>query len=398
MSLIMTDLEQLQQGLPPLDNTLLEEMTLANELWLEKFKTHYLDNYLPLGGSKVKILVGSAGSGKTHLLRMVKKYAQDMGYLTVLLNMRETDLKFSDMVRLYQTIAGNINQELLRGLCRKVAEELGYSIEEYDGSGSILPLLMEKEGLNRQKAIREVRKKAQIVFSNSDLSPAFQIFAYSIVRQRMVEEEDNFIDDCWKWFKGNKLEIVEKKRTKLFDRLTKPNARVWLYSLIRLIRLAGKTGAIFLVDNLEFITERDPQTNRLYYTPNAIKDTFELIRQLIDDGEVLPNFLLVLSGRREILDDELRGLLSYRPLLDRLETGLVKIDQFNPFADIVDMDEHLKMAGGSEFAEQAARKLLGILQQNGFRLGAKKIKLPKNTGELRRQIMETALLAEKEAN
>jgi chromosomal replication initiation ATPase DnaA len=33
--------------------------------------TRYLKNYIAQGGSKVKLLVGGQGTGKTHLLRVV---------------------------------------------------------------------------------------------------------------------------------------------------------------------------------------------------------------------------------------------------------------------------------------------------------------------------------------
>ena len=74
--------------------------------------------------------------------------------------------------------------------------------------------------------------------------------------------------------------------------LTKSNAHQWLYSLIRMMRLAGKAGLVVVVDDGEALTEPDPGTGRHFYTPNRAKDTFEFIRQLIDDAELLADAVL----------------------------------------------------------------------------------------------------------
>ena len=63
------DIEDILSGQPPLNDELLTMMTLGRELWLERVREYYLANYIGSGGSKVEFLVGSEGSGKTHLVR-----------------------------------------------------------------------------------------------------------------------------------------------------------------------------------------------------------------------------------------------------------------------------------------------------------------------------------------
>ena len=60
------DLQNLRQGIPPASVELLSAMTLGREHWLDRFKEHYLKNYIASGGSKVKVLIGREGTGKTH--------------------------------------------------------------------------------------------------------------------------------------------------------------------------------------------------------------------------------------------------------------------------------------------------------------------------------------------
>ena len=77
------DIEDLRSGQPPLNEEFLSRMTLGRELWLDHIRDHYLANYIASGGSKVKVLVGDAGSGKTHLLRCIQQDAKTLGYETV---------------------------------------------------------------------------------------------------------------------------------------------------------------------------------------------------------------------------------------------------------------------------------------------------------------------------
>lgn len=389
------NLAVLRRGQPPEDTRWLEAMTAGREWWLDRFREHYLRNYIRQGGSKVKVLVGGEGTGKTHLLRCVAADAQALGYIVVFLNLRELTWRLSNIVEFYKAVAARVDREdLARGLCRRVAGVLGYTPEEYDGSGSILPLLVEKERLFLSQAKQELRKAAMQVLGGSDLSLSFSTLAYTLVSARMGMESPGSLDACWKWVAGEKLEAAERKRSRLYDRLTRTNGRVWLYALISLLRLSGKTGVVVLIDNVDVILERSPETGRFLYSPNLSKDTHELIRQLIDDVELLEHFVLLLSGRREVLTDEHRGFASYEALWMRLQSGLAPAPHFNPWADIVDVDRHLDAAGGAAFAQKVGQRLQQWLQDQGIPRRFRPIPPLTTASPLRQVVMETALMTE----
>ncbi len=274
MSDLLQNLALLRSGQPPEDTAWLKAMTAGRECWLDRFGEHYLENYIRHGGSKVKVLIGSEGSGKTHLLRCVAADAEHLGYMVVSLSLRELTWRLSNIVELYRAVAARVDrEELVRGLCRRVASVLGYSSEEYDGSGSILPLLVEKEGFTYQQANRELRTAAMRAMRDSGLSLPFSTFAYTLVSARMGADSPNSLEACWKWLAGEKLEAAERKQSRLYDRLTRTNGRVWLYALTRLLQLSGKTGVVVLIDNVETLLERSPETGRFLYPPSASKDS-----------------------------------------------------------------------------------------------------------------------------
>ncbi|MBE9019823.1 hypothetical protein C7Y66_10865 [Chroococcidiopsis sp. CCALA 051] len=389
------DIEDLRSGQPPLNPELLTKMTLGRKLWLERVRDYYLVNYIANGGSKVKVLVGNEGSGKTHLLRCTLQDAETLGYETVYLSARDCDdYRLNNLPRLYRAITGQIDKErLVRGLCCCVARQLGYTVDKYDGTDFFLPVYIEDAELPRDEAIREIKKAAGKVFRHIDFGPSFRAFAYRIVNDRMIRGNEKDIKLALEWLSGEKLARRERNDLLLFEQLQKTNARYWLNSLIRLLKIAGMTGLVVAIDDLEVITERSNETGRFIYTINAIKDTCELFRQLIDDAELLNGFLLLLAGRRETIEDEKRGFISYDALWMRLQTGLVQ-KKFNPLADMVDTDAHLAV-NGSDFPSRVQTHLRQILSEMGLELQYQGFPDLSEYSDLRARVIEVGMMIPK---
>ncbi|MBW4663919.1 MAG: ATP-binding protein [Chroococcus sp. CMT-3BRIN-NPC107] len=362
------DIEAIRSGQPPLNPQFLTAMTLGSELWLERFQEYYLANYIASGGSKIKVLVGSAGSGKTHLIHCIRQNAKTLNYETVYLSARDyDDYRLNNLPGLYRAIVQQIDKEkIVRGLCCSVAKQLGYATDKYDGTTLFLHLLIDDTKLPRNEAIKKIERAASEVFGDVDFGSSFTAFAYRIIDNHMIKGNEKDVDLALKWLSGHKLERYEKKDLLLFEQLQRVNARYWLNSLIRLLKIAGMTGLVVAIDDLEVMTERSQETGKFIYSPNAIKDVCELFRQLIDDAELLNNFLLILAGRREIIEDEKRGFVSYDALWMRLQTGLVQ-KKFNRLADMVDMDAHVEV-NGQNFPDRVQTQLRQLLIEMGVQL------------------------------
>lgn len=119
-------------------------------------------------------------------------------------------------------------------------------------------------------------------------------------------------------------------------RITKYNARHMLRSLAEVIRMAGYSGLFITVDDLEILLSRS-SLDPVHYTKLKREDTYESIRQLIDDIDSMKNIMFVFAFERELLDNDSAGLKSYQALWMRIQNEVIG-EHFNRFTDIVDLD------------------------------------------------------------
>jgi len=300
------------------------------------------------------------------MLRYIQYKAIQKGYATLYMSAKSTGSKLNDIPSLYRHIAAAIDMEkVIKGLSTMVAGSLGYGSSIYDGTGKLLPYIIE-EGYGAADATREIRIAAAKVLRNADFSPSLFTFAYTLIKDRLVNDDDSASRIVIRWLKGEKLERYERQSSGIFETLQKSNARQWLNSLLKLLVFSGMKGLAVLIDDIDVLYERSPETGRFIYTPGNIKDTCELIRQVIDDAEMLKGLMLIMTGRRNIIEDEKRGFKSYEALWMRLQTGLVPSDMFNSLCDIVDVDKHLE-SQGIDFSKKLSQHLSGVFGKYGLK-------------------------------
>ena len=366
MALAVDDIKNLRSGLAPNHLDLVHDMTLGTGVWLDRFESHYLDRFIPHGGSKVKLLVGSEGSGKSHLLRYIQGRAEQKDYTVLYMSARTVGAKLCDVPNLYRMITGSMDVgKLVTGLACVVGTELGYGTSIYDGHGILLPYIME-EGYEQPDAAREIRITMAKLLKHADISPSFFTFAFAMLRDRLLTPDAEATRIATRWIRGEKLETRERRDSGLHEILNKTTARRWLDSLLKLLVLSGQKGLVVLIDDIDVLYERSPDTGRYLYTPGNNKDTYELFRQIIDDADLLKNLMVVLAGRRNMIEDDRRGFRSYEALWMRLQTGLVPSGQFNSLCDIVDVDLHLA-AQGADFPIRLSRHLSEVFTGYGLK-------------------------------
>jgi hypothetical protein len=73
----------------------------------------------------------------------------------------------------------------------------------------------------------------------------------------------------------------------------------------------------------------------LYYTKAALLDSYEMLRQLVDNTDELGHCLVVVLAATEFLTDPLRGVDAYQALKLRIADDVRDRRRDNPFASLV---------------------------------------------------------------
>ena len=357
------DLLSLQAGKPPTSDDLIKSLTVDNS-WLESMTSHCLGRVIDKGGCKVKIIYGGQGSGKSHYLRYLRSYAMHHGYLVTLFDLQRLDFKITELVHLYTAIVGCIDlNRIKKYLLDAILKQLGYDYNKFETfHGSLVDFLKENEDAPIYEGQRSIRKCIYQMAQRIDISFSFRLFLVRYMKA-LADNDDKTIDITERWLKGLKLEPFEKKQCQLFERLNKQNARVWLYSLSEFLKLGGYKGLIILFDQFESIL---PEFNMAVKYSNAKRnDVYEMFRQLIDDLDMLQNFMLLIAGNSQIIHSERFGLRSYEALWMRIRQSYTQSYMFNPYTDLVDADLLMQQIADSGGIDKLVQRINEIYAEDG---------------------------------
>jgi hypothetical protein len=135
------------------------------------------------------------------------------------------------------------------------------------------------------------------------------------------------------WLRGEKPAMTALREFDISARIARANARAMLMSLCHFLRKAGADGLLLTLDLRPAL---EKQGTGLRYTPAAVMDLYEVLRELIDDLEHLPGlFILGLASQALIAGDRRRTLDSYKALEMRIWPDVRPGDRQNPLAPLV---------------------------------------------------------------
>lgn len=331
--------ESLSVGEAPAVAQLLRQLTAGLDFITDFWQKHYLEEYIREGGSKIKFVTGRPGSGKTHLLKFMAMTAREEGYVTAEFSAR--DMWIHDFKEIYTGVLGQSDiLGCLRSCSLQIVRNLGYVPEEIPEGLTFMDYLSQKD-LGDAITRREIRLQLKAMFLENPLidnnfALACSLLTGGILGHPLLEEQNRQM--LLSWMEGDRsLKLSSIRSLGLSPvRITKYNARHMLRSLTEIIHMAGNTGLFITVDHVEMLLSRS-SLDPVHYTKLKREDTYESIRQLIDDIDSMKNIMFVFAFERELLDNDSAGIKSYQALWMRIQNEVVG-QHFNRFADIVDLD------------------------------------------------------------
>lgn len=336
-----------------------QDLAVGIDLLTDFWNKKYLDEYIMAGGSKMKFVTGRPGSGKSFFLRYMIEQAKDKNYITAFFSAKEIWL--NDFKEIYIEILKQINiMECLKGCASKVIASMGIDESEIPDGMTFMDYLSE-QGMGDAITRREIRLLLKKMFLEDPLldnnfAIACSLITGGILGHPLLEKKNQEL--LLSWLLGErdvKLSLLRSLGLSP-SRITKYNARHMLRSLGRIINLAGYSGLIVGIDDLEILLNRSGM-EPIHYTKLKREDTYESIRQLIDEIDSMKNLMFIFAFDRELLDNDNSGIKSYQALWMRIQSEIVS-QKFNCFADIVDMDA----LGQQIYTEQALIQMAEKMQ------------------------------------
>ncbi|MDO4294165.1 MAG: DUF2791 family P-loop domain-containing protein [Eubacteriales bacterium] len=326
--------------------------------WKEK----YLQEYIPAGGSKLKFVTGRPGSGKTFFLNSICRIARQENYRTVSFSAR--DIWLHDFKELYAEIFRQCDiLPCLEGCSKRVIENMGYRPQDIPDGMSFMDYLSQI-GMGDAITKRELRTQLKLLFLDNpvldnNFALACSMLTGAILGHPVLERQNQEL--LLSWLSGDRT--VKLALLRAFgmspSRITKYNARHMLRSLAEIVHLGGFSGLFVAVDDLEILLNRSADSE-LHYTKVKREDTYESIRQMVDDIDNMNHIMFVFAFDRALIDDEKCGVKSYQALWMRIQNEVTG-QRFNRFSDIVDLDRLAVQEYGVEelihLSEQLCREL-----------------------------------------
>lgn len=305
------------------------------DFWEEK----YLREYIRDGGSKIKFVTGRQGSGKTYFLQLMTKLARQENYKTVRFSAR--DVWMHDFREIYIEIFHQCDiLDCLEAVSHHLIREMGFDVQEIPDGMRFIDYLSQN-GMGDALTKREIRTQLKQIFLDNPMldnnfALACSMLTGSILGYPVLEEQNREL--LLAWLEGDRTIKLSQLRAMDFypSRITRYNARHMLRSLAEVIRMGGYSGLFIAIDDLEILISRS-SLEPIHYTKMKREDTYESIRQLIDDIDSMKNIMFVYAFDRKLMDDENAGLKSYQALWMRIQNEIVG-ERFNRFADMVDLD------------------------------------------------------------
>lgn len=321
---------------------------------------HYLSSFVANGGSKLKLVIGREGSGKTYLVRRVMVRAKDLGYTTTLTTAKDCPLySFQEIYRQVLSAANIWSVVQAYAVC--LVRSLGYTYQPSNDASIDFVSWAVGQGRDANHVRRELRDQLhKDLLRDRDLDKTFAAALVNMVAYYLgaVEQSQEQVRIITEWICGQPVSARDRASVHLYRAVDRYSSRLMLRSLLRFLPRAGYQGVVLAVDDLDWVTGLR-QTDGVRYTKTRRDDLYESFRQVIDEVDTLPGLFVILSGRREVLEDATRGIPSYAALWMRLQNE-VKPSRVNRFADVIDLDS-LWLQGGHEAIVAVAERLMDEL-------------------------------------
>lgn len=298
-------------------------------------KREYLDSFVAEGGAAVKVAIVPSSREAEHLASDVAAAAANAGYTSVYIDAAQ--VRTSLVQQVFFAVARAVDwraaaQAVVRDAVRS---QFGVEIEGPPTLEAIGQAAHLDVPLVRTQMMRALQDS---VYQNYQLAKDFRI---AMMNYCMAEMESDATADQTRqalneWLCGDLRLISAVKDKGIFQKIGRHNARVMVASTAKWLRQAGGAGLLIVMDIERLASSTRGDAEEGFHYPLAhVMDTYEMLRQFIDATDEMEGVMLLITAPHVLLDDERRGLPSYKALQNRIWDDVRDSRRPNPYAPMV---------------------------------------------------------------
>jgi len=306
--------------------------------YAEFLAKHYLATFVADGGAAVKFAVGEDNQAIDKFERTLEETSKNLGFTFVAVNGARA--KISMIQQVFFAVSAQIDWY---DLAARVNSTLAAELYEVDDGRITVAELAEKNDIDESIVRLELQKRlSRKVIKNYTLAKDFRVAMAQLCLAQLDDDAlgQQSLSSILDWLRGDLRLISAVKPLQIYQRIGRHNARAMLVSTARWIRQTGDAGLVLNLDLRALAAPRrnDVPEGDIYYTPAALMDSYEVLRQFIDATDEMEGLLVVVSVPPSLLDDfSGRSLQKYRALRNRIWDDVRDRTHANPYAPMVRM-------------------------------------------------------------
>lgn len=317
-------------------------MAIALDTWLGLMRSEYFETFVPAGGGALRMVVveDAALPGVATALR---EQAAASGLVCITID--TAAVKLHMLHNAFFAITKALDWDaLIQAQLERITADAGYrwplpgrrlTMDQLaDANGIATPVL--RTPLQQQITAR--------IWNDARLAQDFRRAMIALLNARLADDSDAKRDAVLDWLRGDLRALRALKGTDIGARIGRNNARAMLQSLCHFMHAGGTHGSggrglFVLLDARRLLQDRAEAlgSGGFIYTPGAVMDCYEVLRQIIDDAEHMQGmFVAVLAGHRLINGDApKRSIGAYTALKSRVWDDVRPRGRDNPLAPLV---------------------------------------------------------------
>jgi len=316
-------------------------MSVTSAEWLRLIEQEYLSSFITSGGSAVKFAVMPDPGTADLVSEQLDSLAKQHGLVRASLDSAATRLHM-----IQDVFFGIARQIDWLGLAQSFMELL-FAKQAYlwprVGEPMTIHELADANAVDLTIMQRDVRQwlTAGIMRDNA-MAQDFRIAMTQLCLERLAPNgaDSAPVAPVLEWLRGELRTIGPLKSTSIYSQVTRHNARPMLRSLGRWLRLLGHKGLLLTLDIRRLAHVVPVGSVGVRYTPAAVLDAYEVLRQLIDEADHFEGFFLAVLADPEFVNgDARRSIDSYTALKMRIWDDVKAKERDNPLAPLVTLTQ-----------------------------------------------------------